>query len=121
MSETAALTECRLAASVAGCRLWRNNRGAGYLTDGTFVRWGLANESDAMNRAIKSADLIGIRPLLIGPQHVGTIVGQFLSVEVKAPGWRPRPNDAHEQAQRAWADLVNRFGGDASFSTGEFK
>jgi hypothetical protein len=80
----------------------------------------LANESDAMNRTIKSADLIGIRPLLITEADVGRIVGQFLSREVKAPGWRPRANDPHETAQRAWARLVADLGGDAAFTTGEF-
>ena len=119
MSETAALTECRLAASVAGCRLWRNSVGAGYLQDGSFVRWGLANESKQMNAAIKSSDLIGIRPLVIRQEHVGRLIGQFLSREVKRPGWRYVGNP-HETAQKRWLDLVTVLGGDACFTTGDF-
>lgn len=120
MSEATAQNLVRLAASRAGCRLWRNNVGAGYLTDGTFVRFGLANESAAVNKHIKSADLVGIRPVLITPDHVGQTIGQFLSREVKRPGWR-YAGTAHERAQLAWAELVRSLGGDAAFTTGEFE
>ena len=118
--ESHAQVAVRLAASRAGARLWRNNCGAGVLQNGSFVRGGRANESEAVNRNIKSADLIGIRPVLITPGHVGQTLGVFVSREVKPAGWRFHPNDPHEAAQERWAALIRSFGGDACFTTGEW-
>lgn len=109
----------RLAASRAGVPLWRNNVGAATV-NGAFLRWGLANETPGMNAVIKSGDLIGIRPVLICPAHVGMVIGQFVSREVKPPGWIYR-GIGRERAQQKWADLVTGLGGDAAFTTGEWK
>lgn len=117
-SEAAAQTRVRLEASRKGGRLWRNNVGAGYSEDGSFMRWGLANDSAQVNKVIKSADLIGLRPVLITQAHVGQVLGQFVSREIKAPGWTYRGTE-REAAQLNWATLVNTLGGDASFATGE--
>lgn len=117
MSEAGVQSRVRLEASKAGCRLWRNNVGAGYAEDGRFMRWGLANDSSQVNAVIKSADLIGIRPRIIQPQDVGKLIGQFLSREVKAGGWR-YSGTPREVAQLAWANIINSLGGDASFATG---
>lgn len=117
-SEAAVQTQVRLEASRKGGRLWRNNVGAGYLQDGSFVRWGLANDSAQLNKVIKSADLIGLRPVLITPAHVGKTIGQFVSREVKAVGWRWHATE-REVAQAKWADMINALGGDACFTTGE--
>jgi len=116
-SEAAVQTEIRLAASKLGGRLWRNNVGAGKLEDGSFVRWGLANDSKAMNTAIKSSDLIGILPTVVTPEMVGTTVGVFWSVEVKKEGWR-FGGSPREVAQLRWIELVRSLGGVAYFSTG---
>lgn len=117
-SEAAVQNQVRLEASRKGGRLWRNNVGAGYSEDGAFIRWGLANDSAQVNKVIKSADLIGLRPVLIEQRHVGLVIGQFVSREVKAAGWRYGGTD-REVAQLNWATLVNTLGGDASFATGE--
>jgi hypothetical protein len=117
--EGEAQNRVRLAASKLGARLWRNNVGAGKLDNGSFIRWGLANDSSAMNETLKSGDLIGIRPVLITAEHIGCIFGQFVSREVKRPGWRYCGTD-RERAQKAWIDLVRSLGGDADFTTGEF-
>jgi hypothetical protein len=117
-SEAASTAIVRLEAARLGILLWRNNVGAGVLQDGSFIRWGLANDSTQMNRQIKSADLIGIRPLLITPAHVGHTIGQFVSRECKRPGWKWCGNE-RELAQLEWAKLVNGAGGDAAFATGE--
>lgn len=109
----------RLTAANLGTVLWRNNVGAGVLDNGSFVRWGLANDTAAVNERIKSADLIGIRPVLVTQQMVGTIIGQFVSRECKAEGWRYR-GTKREIAQKAWADLIIGYGGDATFTTGEY-
>jgi hypothetical protein len=117
-SEAAVQSQVRLEASRKGGRLWRNNVGAGYAEDGSFMRWGLANDSAQVNRVIKSADLIGLRPVLIEQKHVGLVLGQFVSREVKAYGWTYCGTE-REVAQLNWATLVNTLGGDACFATGE--
>ena len=102
--------EIRKLAAALGWAVWRNNKGAGKLENGSFVRWGLCNDSAALGARIRSADLIGVRPILIGPEHVGQTIGQFVSIECKRSDWRPG-NDEHEQAQRRWRDLVAGLGG----------
>ena len=109
----------RLAATAAGARLWRNNVGAAQMADGSWLRFGLANDSPDLNRHMKSSDLIGLRPVLITPGMVGHTIGQFVAREMKAPGWR-YTGTQREMAQKAFIDLVVALGGDARFSTGEW-
>src|SRR5438034_502134 len=116
VSEAGVLSDIRLEASEKGARLWRNNVGATYTPTGQFIRYGLANDSALLNKTIKSADLIGIRPVIITPQHVGSIIGQFISREIKKPGWRYSHTE-REQAQSNWAELIISLGGDACFVT----
>jgi|SRR5690348_3167222 len=117
-SEGAIVNELRLEATRKGCRLWRNNVGATYTMEGAFLRYGLANESSPMNKQIKSADLIGIRPIVITASMIGCTIGQFVSREVKWSNWRYTGND-REQAQLRWAELILAMGGDACFATGQ--
>jgi hypothetical protein len=117
-SESNVSSRTRLAAVAKHWRLWRNNRGAGKLKNGNFVRWGLANDSKKLGNKLKSADLIGWRPVIITPDMVGKVIAQFVSVETKAEDWTPPPldtKDADAAAQYLWADLVNREGGYAVF------
>lgn len=116
-SEAAVQAAVRLEAARKGVRLFRNNVGALIDSRGIPVRYGLANESKQVNDVMKSADLIGWRPVLIGPQHVGQVIGQFVSREVKAVGWHYTGSD-REPAQLAWAQLVTAGGGDAAFCAG---
>lgn len=123
-SESAVQSLVRLEASRLGWRLLRNNVGAGYVSeekDGLssgFMRWGLANTSSKLNQQIKSADLIGIKPVLITQSHVGTVIGQFLSRETKKSGWQYSGTE-REQAQLKWAELILSLHGDAAFTTGK--
>lgn len=117
-SEAAVTSLVRLEASKKNCRLWRNNVGATYTRNGDFVRYGLANESGKMNDFIKSADLIGIRPIKIRDTMVGMIIGQFVSREIKHSNWTYRGTD-DEIAQMRWIELITSLGGDACFATGE--
>lgn len=113
-SESAVSNDVRLEASRQGMRLWRNNVGQLSDENGRPVRYGLANDSPQLNKVIKSADLIGIRPVLIGAEHVGQTIGQFVSIECKAEGWR-YAGTPREEAQQKWATLVLSLGGDARF------
>ena len=113
MNEATVQAMVRLAAADAGWALWRNNVGVMIDSRGIPVRYGLANDSKAVNKNIKSADLIGIRPVLITPEMVGTVIGQFVSLECKRPGAARHP------AQQRWIDLVVRAGGYAKFTEGE--
>lgn len=114
-SEAAVQSQARVTASRDGWRLWRNNVGVLHDSEtGAYVRFGLANDSKAVNKVCKSADLIGIRPVVVTPRHVGTTIGQFVSLECKAASWRYR-GDEHEQAQMNWARLVTSLGGYARF------
>ncbi|MEG0966733.1 MAG: hypothetical protein RSG92_15295 [Pseudomonas sp.] len=106
-----------LAAQECGGILFRNNKGALPDKRGRFVRFGLCNETPARGKALRSADEVGILPIVVTPAHVGTTIGQFLSIEAKRPGWR-YAGDEHERGQMAWAKLVERYGGRAFFATG---
>ena len=117
-NETTIQDQIRLEASEAGLRLWRNNVGACRDTKGRLIRYGLANDSAAVNRALKSSDLIGIRPVVITPDHVGQTIGQFVAREVKRSGWTYH-GTPREQAQQRFIDLVRSLGGDACFATGK--
>ena len=116
-SEAWAQSALRIEASRKGVKLFRNNVGALADKTGRFVRYGLANDSAAQNATIKSGDLIGIRGVLVGPEHVGHMMGIFVSREMKAPGWQYTGTD-REVAQLNWINLINSCGGDAAFATG---
>jgi len=81
------------------------------------VRFGLGNESSALNARFKSSDLIGWRPVLITPDMVGKIIAQFMARECKYEGWTYHGSE-REKAQKAFIDLVVAEGGDACFATG---
>jgi len=108
-TEAGASKLCRLEAAKVGVVLWRNNVGATKDEAGNFFRYGLANDTAAMNKRIKSSDLCGI-----GPD------GLFYAREVKKPGWVFKGTD-HENAQLKFIQLVLSKGGNAAFTTGEFK
>ena len=107
-----------------GAASWRNNVGAtpakcpdcGVARQP--VRYGLANDSHAMNTIVKSSDLILAIPRLITPAMVGTRIAQFGAIESKRPGWK-YTGTGREPAQAAWLALVRSLDGYAAFNTGE--
>lgn len=105
-TEAGAQSAVRLEAADMGIHLWRNNVGALQDANGRWVRYGLVNDSKALNKKVKSADLIGIKPN-----------GQFISREVKEPGWVYTGTE-HERAQLKFAQIILSMGGDAAFATG---
>jgi hypothetical protein len=100
-----------------GITLFRNNVGALRDERGVPVRYGLANDSKAINQVMKSGDLIGWHDRLITPEMVGSKVAQFVSIECKKANWK-FTGDKHELAQLKWIEIVNRSGGYAAFSNG---
>lgn len=117
-SESNVTSRGRLAAVKKHWRLWRNQRGAGKLESGNYVRFGLANDTKKLGDMLKSGDYIGWRPVVIEASMVGKVLAQFVSVEFKAEDWTPPPADTKDEraaAQYRWADLVNREGGYAVF------
>lgn len=103
-SETPLQSRLRVEAGRYGAYLWRNNSGVLYDARGVPVRFGLANDSERINKALKSSDLIGI-----GPD------GRFIAIECKQPAWIGVRNE-RERAQKAFIDLVLRCGGCAGFA-----
>lgn len=107
----------RLNAAKTGGILWRNNTGAFTDNYGNFVRYGLCNESQKVNKSVKSADLIGITPVTITQQMVGSLIGRFTAIECKAPGWTFNPNDERQKAQLNFITLVASMGGYGRFAS----
>jgi hypothetical protein len=85
--------------------------------DGRMIRFGLANDSPALSKQIKSSDLIGITPYTITAADIGRLIGIFTSIEVKPPGWVYK-GTPREVAQLAWINLILSMGGRARFATG---
>jgi hypothetical protein len=115
-AESTVQNDIRLEASRQGCALWRNNNGC--LEDpatGRFVRFGLGNDSQALNEKWKSSDLIGIFPQQVERRHIGEVWGRFTAVEVKSPGWKAPKND-REIAQGRFISSVKALGGIGMFA-----
>lgn len=98
----------QLAATDVGARLFRNNVGTAW--QGRIAKVGGVMIIEAprpvhFGLAEGSGDLIGWRPVKIGPEHVGQTLAQFLSVEAKTK------RGSASQAQRAWQALVTASGG----------
>jgi len=114
-SESRVQSEIRLAAPRYAMRLFRNNVGALKDERGVPVRYGLANDSKALNDQLKSSDLIGWRRLTIAPEHIGATIAQFVAIEVKHAGWTFK-GDAREQAQQRFLALAAVDGAYARFA-----
>lgn len=117
-SENEVQAHVRVAASLGGDVLWRNNVGVLPDARGVPVRFGLCNDSKAVNDRCKSADLIGIKRVTVTPAHVGSTLGVFYAREVKRAGWR-YTGTPREVAQLRFIEAVVAMGGDAGFACGE--
>jgi hypothetical protein len=73
----------RIACSTGATRLFRNNTGTLRDQHGRPVQFGLCKGS---------ADLIGWKQVTVTPEMVGQQVAVFLSIEVKTPTGRIRPD-----------------------------
>lgn len=115
MKESAVASHIRLDAAYRGIELWRNNSGGFYDETGRFVRYGLGNFS--AQSQVKSSDYIGITPVFITPEMVGTVIGVFTAIETKPTGWKFNQNDKHCLYQKNFIDIVLKAGGKAGFAT----
>lgn len=116
-SEAYVQSECRLFAPRNDMLLFRNNVGVLPNDNGQPVRFGLANDTKELNKRIKSGDLLGIRRVPITQAMVGTVIGQFASVECKHRYWHPGEDVAREGPQKEWANLVASWGGHARITS----
>lgn len=110
----------QLDAARTGSWLLRNNSGAFEDEAGRQVRFGLGNTSAKFNKAMKSADLVGIRPVLITAEMVGQTIGQFYAVECKAEDWAFKGTE-REIAQKKFLDKCNELGGKGVFFNGSIE
>ena len=114
-SEMATQADIRLRAPAWGGMLWRNNTGVLKDDSGTPVRFGLANDSAKLNKHVKSADLIGFMPRIVGAADVGLMLPVFTAVECKRGGWTWGGN-VREVAQQRFLNIVKVAGGVAGFA-----
>ena len=119
-SEASAERAVMLEAPRKDCTLYRNNVGVLEDSRGVPVRYGLANRTHEENELLKSGDLIGLRRCSVAALFFAGVptVGQFVSREMKPPGWR-YTGKGREPAQLRWQYKINSMGGDAKFATGE--
>ena len=96
MTEQQIQQQIRLALSRGPVRLWRNNTGTLYDRQGRPVQFGLCKGS---------SDLIGLRSVTIGPEHLGQQLAVFAAVEVKSQAGRTTAE------QLAFIEMVQAMGG----------
>lgn len=117
MSETDVIADERLAAAKRGAWALRNNSGAFEDETGRLVRYGLGNDSKRINGVFKSADLIITEPVIVTEEMIGSIIGQIVGLECKAPGWRYTGTE-REVAQKRFLDKLWELGGRGFFTDG---
>lgn len=96
VSEQFIQQKIRAELGVGDARLWRNNTGCLQDRNGRAVRFGLAPGS---------SDLIGLRRIVVGPEHVGRTLAVFTAVEVKDARGRASPE------QVRFLEVVRDLGG----------
>jgi hypothetical protein len=117
MSEQQTQQQIRLALGRGPARLFRNNVGTGWAGQATKIqRRGMVavEPGDVIVRqgrpvqfglAKGSSDLIGLRSVTIGPEHVGQTLAVFVAVEVKSAKGRTTAE------QGAFIEQVTAMGG----------
>jgi hypothetical protein len=94
--------------------LFRNNSGAMQDQTGRLVRYGLGHVSKQLNKNFKSSDLIGITPVTITKEMVGSVVGVFTACEIKRSDWKFK-GLKREVAQKNFIDFIIARGGIGGF------
>lgn len=114
MKESAVTSHIRLDAAQQSIQLWRNNSGGFKDETGRFVRYGLGSFTERDKKA--SSDYIGITPVFITPDMVGSVIGVFTAVEMKAEDWKFYQSDKRALYQQNFHDIVKQSGGFAGFA-----
>lgn len=110
----------RLAAPMAAMTLFRNNVGALKDERGVPIRFGLGNDTAALNKVFKTGDLAGWQSGWFRDYETlePVKVAVFAMAECKKAGWKMTPTNAHEIAQLRAINMVQAGGGIACFTTG---
>ena len=103
MDETEILQLIRLKASQMGVVLSRNNCGKFQDRNGRWVSFGVFSPG--------GSDLLGFRPIIVTSEMIGQRIAQFVAIEVKQPGKKPTPEQAH------FIETVQKAGGLAGILT----
>lgn len=114
-SEAAVASECDLELAKHGIITMQNNVGALQDKTGRYVRYGLMNETPAMNKAIKSSDRILLISYVVKPQDVGRTLGLFGGVEYKKRKW-VYTGEGREVAQATFHRVLASKGGFGTFA-----
>jgi hypothetical protein len=116
--------QSQLAASKLGARLWRMNIGLGWVGDAKKYDNAATVQVFAGDVVIRHArpfksgvegmsDGVGLVPVIITPEMVGTRVAVFLAVEDKQGTGRPSPE------QSAFIKAIRALGGRAGIARGD--
>lgn len=54
-------------------------------------------------------DIVGCRPVVVGPEHIGQVMGAFFAIEAKAPGKRRNTTELQDRQIAA----IHQAGGGA--------
>lgn len=111
----------RLAAPMHGYLLGRNNNGALPDERGVPIRFGWLNDTAALNKVMKTGDLLGCQSGWFRDYQTlePVKVAVFAMAECKKAGWQFNPKNAHEVAQLRAINMVQAAGGIATFTTGQ--
>jgi hypothetical protein len=114
-SEEVVAAECRLELGKHGIITMRNNVGVLEDINGRPVRYGLCNETKAMNQALKSSDDILAIPYVVKPHDVGRTIGRIGGLEYKKRNW-VFTGQGREAAQSNFHRMLNSIGGIGLFA-----
>jgi hypothetical protein len=109
MHERDLINPILLKASKIGCRLFRVNTGVGWVgrviskTTGRII----LGDPRPLHAGLCAggSDIIGLRRVTITPDMVGTVIAQFVAIEVKTPG------DKQSDEQERFLEMVRASGG----------
>lgn len=114
-NETEVGQDIQKALAFLRCKVWRNNSGAFENAAGRWVRFGLGNISEKLNKVFKTSDYVGYTTIEVTQEMVGRKLAVFSAVEIKKPEWEYTGTE-DEVAQKTFIDLVIRDGGFATFA-----
>jgi hypothetical protein len=101
MSEAQLQAEARVLASKLGAIVYRNNVGSWLDKNGRKVAYGVCNPG--------GSDLIGIMPIKVTQEMVGSTIGRFVAIEIKDAGKKPTKD------QEMFLNIIKNNGGIAGY------